>query len=239
MVRDGLDQRVAGQLGLSQQVALGIGLGPREALLVLIERDGLHADEVDDALEVVLSTDRNLNRHRIGAEAVDDRRAHVLEVGANAIHLVDERDARHGVLVGLAPHRLGLRLNAGDRVKHGDCTIEHAQGALHLNGEVHVPGCIDDVDAMTAPQRRRGRRGDRDAALLLLDHPVHRRATLMHLAQLVGTTGVEEDALRDGGLARVDVGHDADVPVQVQLIGARGGRLGLCVDDGAHMRYQR
>ena len=239
VVRDGLDERVAGQLGLGQQVALGVGLAPGKALLVLIERDGLHADEIDDALEVLLGTDRDLDRHRVGAEAVDDRRAHVLEVGANAVHLVDERDARHGVLIGLTPHGLGLRLDAGDRVEHGDGAIEHAQGALHLDGEVHVPGCIDDVDAMTAPQRRRGRRGDRDAALLLLDHPVHRRATLVDLAQLVGAARVEEDALGDGRLARVNVGHDADVPVQVELVGARGGGLGLGVDDSAHTDYQR
>jgi hypothetical protein len=34
----------------------------------------------------------------------------------------------------------------------------------------------------------------------------------VHLADLVGDAGVEEDALRRRGLAGIDVGHDADVP---------------------------
>jgi hypothetical protein len=35
------------------------------------------------------------------------------EVGAGAIELVDEAEARHAVAVGLAPDRLGLGLDAG------------------------------------------------------------------------------------------------------------------------------
>ena len=116
------------------------------------------------------------------------------------------------VLVGLAPDRLGLRLDAGDGVEDGDRAVEHAQAALHLDGEVHVPGRIDDVDAVVAPERRRRSRRDRDAALLLLRHPVHRRGALVHLAHLVGAAGVVEDPLGRRGLARVDVGHDPDVP---------------------------
>src|SRR3954468_17355267 len=47
------------------------------------------------------------------------------------------------------------------------------------HGEVHVSGRINNVDPMVAPRRRRRRRGDRDAALLLLRHPVHRRGALV------------------------------------------------------------
>jgi hypothetical protein len=69
---------------------------------------------------------------------------------------------------------------------------------------------------MIAPLRgRRGRR-DRDAALLLLRHPVHRGGTLVDLAHLVGAARVVEDALRRRGLARIDVGHDPDVPDTVE-----------------------
>ena len=63
-----------------------------------------------------------------------------LEVGAGAVHLVDEADARHVILVGLAPHRLGLRLDAGHRVEHRDRAVEHAHGTLDFDGEVHMPG---------------------------------------------------------------------------------------------------
>src|SRR3954468_5173042 len=89
---------------------------------------------------------------------------------------------------------------------------EHAQRALHLDGEVDVAGRVDDVDAVVAPLAGRGGRGDRDAALLLLLHPVHRRGALVDLADLVGPPRVIEDALGRRRLARVDVGHDPDVP---------------------------
>ena len=149
---------------------------------------------------------------RMRAEAVDHRlRRRCVEVGADAVHLVDVGDARHAVLVGLAPDGLGLRLDAGDRVEQRDRAVEHAQRALDLDGEVDVAGRVDDVDAVVAPVGG-GRGGrDRDAALLLLLHPVHDGGALVDLAHLVGAAGVVEDALGRRGLAGVDVGHDPDV----------------------------
>ena len=76
------------------------------------------------------------------------------EVGAEAVHLVDEAHAGHAVLVGLAPDGLGLGLDAGDAVEHGDGAVEHAQRALDLDGEVDVAGRVDDVDAVVVPACR-------------------------------------------------------------------------------------
>ncbi len=69
---------------------------------------------------------------------VDDLLEGALEVRADAVHLVHEADARHAVLVGLAPHGLGLRLDAGDRVEHRHGAVEDAQRALDFGGEVDV-----------------------------------------------------------------------------------------------------
>ena len=107
----------------------------------------LHLDEVDDAAEVLLLPDRKLHRHGPRAEAIDHRLHGAEEVGAGAVHLVDEGDARDAVLVGLPPDRLGLRLDACDRVEHGDRAVEHAQAPLDLDRKVHVPGRVDNVDA--------------------------------------------------------------------------------------------
>ena len=179
---------------------------------VVAIQDRLHLDEVDDALEAVLAADRQLDRHRSRAEAVDDHVDAAPEVGAGAIELVDEADPRHGVLVRLAPDGLGLGLDAGHAVEDDDRAIEDAQAALDLDGEVHVPGRIDDVDLVVVPEAGRGRGGDGDAALLLLRHPVHRGRALVDLAELVDLLRVEEDSLGHGRLARVDVGNDPDVP---------------------------
>ncbi len=147
----------------------------------------------------------------MGTKPVDHRLHALVEVGAGAIHLVDVGDARHVILVGLAPDGLGLRLHACDRVEQRDRSVEHAQGALHLDGEIDVARGVDDVDAMVVPLGGGGSGGDRDATLLLLFHPVHHRGALVNLADLVRAARVIEDALGRRGLARVDVGHDPDV----------------------------
>ena len=210
VVGDLLDQVLARDRGL-----VGHLVGDRADRLVLPElvlvEDRVVLDEVDDAPEVALGADRELDRHRVGAEPLDHRLHALVEVRADPVHLVDVGDARDLVLVGLAPDRLGLGLDAGDRVEQGDRAVEHAQRALDLDREVDVAGRVDDVDAVVVPGAGRRRGGDRDPALLLLLHPVHRRRALVDLTHLVGATGVVEDPLGRGRLAGVDVRHDADV----------------------------
>src|SRR6185369_5010263 len=105
------------------------------------------------------------------AQAIADLADDFVEVRADAIHLVDECNARNAVTVGLAPDCLGLRLDAADRAEYGACAVEHSQRTFDFDREVDVSGRVDDVDAMVAPEAR-GRGGrDRDAAFLLLHHP--------------------------------------------------------------------
>ena len=98
------------------------------------------------------------------------------------------------------------------RVKHCNCAIEHAQRAFDFSGEVDVARRIDDVDALVAPGAGGRRRRDRDAALLLLRHPIHRRRAFMDLANAVRAARVKQHALRGRGLTGIDVRHDADIP---------------------------
>ena len=142
---------------------------------------------------------------------------HVAAVGADAIHLVDERDARHVELVGLVPHRLRLRLDAVDGAEDHHRAVEHAQRALDLDGEVDVAGRVDEVQLVALPAEGRRRGGDGDAALALLGHPVHLRVAFVDLADLVDAARVEEKALGDRGLAGVDVRDDAEVANLVEL----------------------
>jgi hypothetical protein len=147
----------------------------------------------------------------VRAQAVDHGLHAAVEVGADAVHLVDVGDPRNPVLVSLTPHRLRLRLDAGDGVKQRDRAVEHAQRPLNLDGEVDVARRVDDVDAVALPVCGGRGRGDRDAALLLLLHPVHHRSALVNLPHLVGPAGVIEDALSRRRLTGVDVSHDSDV----------------------------
>ena len=186
-----------------------------------------HPDQVDDADEVGLGPDRQLQHRGDGVQPVLDRVDAEVEARTRPVQLVDEADPGHLVAVRLPPDGLALRLDTGHPVEHRDRTVEHAQRALHLDGEVDVPGGVDDVDLVVFPVT--GRRGgrDRDAALLLLLHPVHGRRAVVHLTDLVVDAGVEQDALGRGGLARVDVGHDPDV--------ADLGQVGLDVDSHVYL----
>src|SRR3546814_4791383 len=69
-------------------------------------------------------SDRECQNQRGSAQAVDDHVDTPEEIGAHAVHLVGETDARHAVLVSLAPHRLRLRLNAGNAVEQADRTVK-------------------------------------------------------------------------------------------------------------------
>src|SRR5205814_2136837 len=175
------------------------------------EGEPVQLHEVNDAFELIFGSDRKLQRNRILAELLLDLIDDGHEVRADAIHLVDEGDARHAVFVGLSPHRFGLRLDSADRAENADGAIQNAQRAFDFYREVDVAGRVDDVDAAVSPERSRGSRGDGDAALLLLDHPVHRGSPLVYLADLVRDPRVIEDALGRGRLPGINVGHDADV----------------------------
>ena len=174
--------------------------------------DRLHVDQIDDAFELIFLADGNLNRDWLGAEALADGIDGMLEIGAHLVDLVDETNSRHAVLIGLPPDFFRLRLHAMHRVKHRDRAVQHAQRALDFRREIHVAGGINNVDANVAPGA--GRRGgrNRDAALLLLLHPVHGGSAFVHLSDAVRLSRIKQDALRRSGLAGIDVGHDADVP---------------------------
>ena len=60
------------------------------------------------------------------------------EVGARAIHLVQEAHSWYLVLVGLTPYSFSLGFNASHAVEDGNSTIENTEGSLDLNGEVDV-----------------------------------------------------------------------------------------------------
>ena len=205
-----LDQVGAGLVGLLGELGGDLLVLELRPELVLPD-ERLVLDHVDDADELVLLAQRQLDRQRMRAEALAHRLHGAEEVGPGAVHLVDVGDPRDAVLVGLAPHRLRLRLDAGDGVEDRDRAVEDAQRALDLDREVDVAGRVDDVDPVVLPLAGGRGGGDRDPALLLLLHPVHDGGALVDLAHLVRAAGVVEDALRRRRLTGVDVRHDPDV----------------------------
>ncbi len=185
----------------------------------------LHADQIDDPLERGFRADRQLDRNRLHAQTIANALDALFEISADLVHLVHEHDARNFITVGLTPDRFGLRLHALIAVEHGDAAVEDAQGAFHLDGEIHVAGGVDDVQALAVPNGGGGGGGDGDPPLLLLLHPVHGRGAVMDFADLMALARIIENPLRGRGFARVDVGHDAEVAVVFDV--GRAGHDGV------------
>ena len=135
----------------------------------------------------------------------------MIEIGTRDVHFIDIGDTGYAVFHGLMPHRLRLRFHAALGAEHGDRTVKDAERTLHLDGEVHMAGRVDDIDAVAAPIRSRGGGGDGDATLLLLHHVVHGRCALVRLAELVDPARIVEDPLGRRGLTGVNMRHDADI----------------------------
>ena len=178
---------------------------------LIIEDVCLHLDEVDHTAEVCLRADRQLDGNSVTFQPIMHHFENIVEVRTHDIHLIHIDHARDIVLIRLTPDRFGLRLNAALGTKNGDRAVEYAQGALDLYGEVHMTRGVDDIDAAVTPKTGRSSGRNRDAAFLLLLHPVHRCRTLVGLAQLIGASGIEQDALGRRGLAGVNMRHDTDI----------------------------
>ncbi len=207
-------------LGAGLQRRWNLDVFELDALAGVVPHDGLHLDQVDHAVKIFFGTDRNLHQHRIALEAVADLLVHAEEVGADPIHLVDERQPWHGIFVGLAPDGFGLRLDSADSIVDHAGAVQHPHRPFDFNRKVDVARGIDDIDPVyrvvaghALPETGGGGRGDSDAAFLLLFHPVHGGGAVMHFADLVADAGIKQDPLGGGGLAGVDMGADADIAI--------------------------
>jgi len=92
-----------------------------------VPQDSLHLDQIHDTLEVLLSTDRNLDHDRVSTQDVLHLLHSLEEVSAGAVHLVDIADTGNIVFVSLTPHCLALRLHTVSSGISSDGTIQHTQ----------------------------------------------------------------------------------------------------------------
>ena len=192
------------------------------AQLAAFPDDRLHLDQVHDTDELVLDADRELQGQRDDVELLLQSRERAEEVGAGAVELVDENNARDVIAIGQAPVGLRLGLHAGHALNDEDGAVQHAQAAVHLDVEVDVARRINDIDPGIMPFARDGGGGDGDPPLALLLHVIGRGVAVVHLPDPVGHAGVVQDPLGRGGLARVDMRGDADVANLVERLGWHG-----------------
>ena len=151
--------------------------------------------------------------HGRDADDVLDLLAHPVRVRAGQVDLVHHwHDLQPGVhrQVGVGQC---LGLNALGGVHHQHRPLAGGQGPGHLVVEVHVSRGVDEVEHIVLPVLRRVHQGDGvgldgDAPFPLQIHVVQQ--LVLHLPQGDGL-GLLQNAVRQGGLAVVDVGHDAEI----------------------------
>jgi hypothetical protein len=140
-------------------------------------------------------------------------------VGTLPVTFVDERNPRNVVALHLAVDSDRLRLNAGDGAQNQNGTIENTKSTLHLYGEVHVSGGVNDIDVVALPLAVCRGGLNRDASLTLELHGVHLRSNAVFTTDIVDgmdPIGVEQNALCQGGLTGVNVSANSDVPKLVE-----------------------
>src|SRR5262249_7813732 len=155
----------------------------------------LHLDEIDDTNKLRFLSDGNLDRYRLGIEALAESIDGMLEISTHLVDLVNETNARNTVLISLTPDFFRLRLYTVHGVEQRNCAIQHAQRPLDFSGEVHVTGSINNVDANIFPGTRSRSGGDGATALLLLFHPVHSRSAFVDLSDAMRSSRIEKNAL--------------------------------------------
>ena len=117
----------------------------------------LHAHQVDDASEIPLLAERQLDRHDLAGAVAVQRLERALEAGALAVEPVHDDEPRQAERRGLGPELLGLHFDAGHRVDDDDGRFGDAQRGAGVAHEVGEAGRVDDVDlGLCATRRRRG-----------------------------------------------------------------------------------
>ena len=75
---------------------------------------------------------------------------------------------------------------------------------------------VYDIYTMIKPVTGGCGGGDSDAAFLLLLHPVHSSGAIMDFADAVTAARIIKDTFCGGGLAGIDVCHDADISISFE-----------------------
>ena len=193
------------------------------------EADVLAGAPVDHAAEVAGDADRPRDRRGHDRQLRLDLVEQLERVAARSVPLVDEREQRQVALAADLEELQRLRLDALGRIEHHDRGVGGRQHPVGVLGEVAVAGGVEQVQHRVAVRELQHGRGDRDASLLLHLHPVGgdapSLAPRLDRAGALERAAVEQELLREGGLARVGVADDREGAPARGLLGRGGHRL--------------
>ena len=188
----------------------------------------LAVDQIHYSPKILLFPYGYLHENRIVSQFFDQGIPPLVGIGPHPIHFVEKSQARHPIAFHLAIHRDGLGLNSRHGTEDQNGSVQNPQGTLHLHRKVHVAGSIDDIDPTvladpgsmgnslpsdTVPKNGGGGGGDGDSLFLLQLHVIHfgTVSASPDILNLVDFVAVKKHPLGEGGLARIDVGGNADI----------------------------
>ena len=152
-------------------------------------------DEIDNSDEIVFAPKRELQRHGVCTETRADSADDVIEIRSHAVHLVDEADSRHAILVRLTPD--GFDCGCTPATESNTQTAPSSTRKERSTSTVKStwPGVSMMLTRYFLPKRSQLAVV---AALVmviprstLLLHPVHRGSAFVHGTDLVGHACVE------------------------------------------------
>src|SRR5581483_7879671 len=217
---DALDQRVVDRVLLDRHVVGDRALARTTGGVVVRDRDVLEA--VDNAAELRLLADGELERCDTGAEAFLQLVERAVERRALTVELVDEDRARQTEVLRHAPRDLGLHLDALDGRDDEHREVDGAQRGRDVADEVRVPGRVDEVDLVAVDLERRERHRQRDVPALLLGVEVRDGVAVLDPPHPVDRSRAEEQRLGQRRLPRTAVAderHVADLGRRERLHG--------------------
>ena len=113
------------------------------------------AQKIDDAAELGLFADRQLERCDAGAEQRAQLVERAIEAGALTVELVDEDHAGEVERGRRFPCDFGLHLDAFHGADDDDGEVGHGQPGLHLREEVGVARTVEQIELAAVRLERR------------------------------------------------------------------------------------
>ena len=167
--------------------------------------------QVDDARQLVLRADRQLDRHTALRQLLLDGGEHAEEVGALTVEHVHEDDAGEAELLGAVPHPRRVHLHAHHARDDDDRAFDDAKRRDRVRLEAGVARRVDQVDLAPLPLAVTERSGERHLPAVLVLLPVADRCAGFDLPEPVRLARLEEQRLDERGLPRPAVADDGDV----------------------------
>ena len=177
-----------------------------------VEATRLHADDIDDALEVVAHAPRQRHGAKAHAKALLQRRKRGVIVGFRAVDAVHEDGTGQGQVLGRIPQARGDGAGIAGSVNDKDCSLHGRHRGIGVTDEVRVAGGIDNVETGALP--RHGGHGELDGegALLLLGVVVERGLRALVATKPVRDAREMEHGLGKHGLAHATLADEGNVP---------------------------